>query len=322
MDKVVIGIHGLRNKPPKEQLALWWKESINEGFRVINLPVLDFNFEMAYWSHYLYPEPEDLNIKDTNHPLYLDEPYVPGKVFGPREHVSFSKNLLDNIQKQLLQIVAGKSGYLNTERVTDIILHQMFKELDVYYHHNLIDKSGKEKPAKELIRGELAELIYKNRNKNILLIAHSMGSIIAYDVLMHTLPDIPIHSLITIGSPLGFPVVLKKIKQELGINPINESKLPTPENIKHHWYNFSDQEDVTCLNYNLRNNYKENSSKVRPFDGIVFNNYEFNGKLNPHKIYGYLRDSELTNVVYNFLALEDAGFWQRLKWLFKGFKGV
>ncbi|MDD5675525.1 MAG: hypothetical protein PHC61_15250 [Chitinivibrionales bacterium] len=56
---------------------------------------------------------------------------------------------------------------------------------------------------------------------------------------------------------------------------------------------------------------------MRPFDQIVYNNYECNGIKNPHKAYGYLRTAEVTQAIYNFLILENASLWQRIKWVFK-----
>jgi len=318
MESVILAIHGLRNKPPKELLTSWWKESIIEGFRVIDLPVPEFEFEIAYWANYLYPHPQDPDIQDPKHPLYLDEHYQPGTCFGPREPQTIGQQLSLDIQKQLMKLAAGKCGFLNKESLTDIILHRMFVELDAYYHHSLKTAQGEEKPAKDLIRGELASLIRKHRKKNILIIAHSMGSIIAYDVLAHVVPDIPVHSLITIGSPLGFPVVIKKIKQELKIPEDGSVMLPTPPNLYRHWNNFSDLEDVTCLNYNLRNHYACNRYKVRPFDTVIYSNYEWKGKPNPHKSFGYLRAAEVTNVINSFLNIESASFWTRIKWAFKG----
>ena len=73
---------------------------------------------------------------------------------------------------------------------------------------------------------------------------------------------------------------------------------------------------MTCLNYNLRNHYTKNSHGVRPFDQIVYNNYEWNKYSNPHKSYGYLATAELSEVLYHFLALENAGVLQRIKWVF------
>lgn len=78
------------------------------------------------------------------------------------------------------------------------------------------------------------------------------------------------------------------------MKPDEKVMLPTPEAVTHHWYNLSDLEDVTCLNFNLRNNYKENSHKVRPFDQVVYNKYECKGHGNSHKSFGYLRTASLT----------------------------
>jgi hypothetical protein len=112
-------------------------------------------------------------------------------------------------------------------------------------------------------------------------------------------------------------VIRKKIQQELGLDAKDDAKLPTPDAVRHRWLNFSDLDDVTCLNYNLRNHYRANESGVRPFDRIVYNNYEYDGVKNPHKVYGYLRTLDVTQALNNFLVIENAGIRQRIKWLFR-----
>lgn len=318
MESIVIGIHGLRNKPPKYILTQWWKEAMREGFRNIGLPEVDFDLRVAYWAQHIHVTPLDPQVKDPEDPHYLDEPYVPETYLGPREPEGLKKKVSQEIHQQVLQLVAVKSGFMNIDRVSDIILHRMFLELDIYYHQKLKDKDGKLQPARDLIREELASLLRRHRGKNILLMAHSMGTIIAYDVLTHVVPDIPIHTLITLGSPLAFPVVVNKIKMELGRSKDDQEPLPTPRSITKRWLNFSDLEDVTCLDYNLRHHYKENGSRVRPFDEIVYNNYEYQGVRNPHKCYGYLRTADFSRALYSFLVLENAGLWQRIKWVFRG----
>jgi pimeloyl-ACP methyl ester carboxylesterase len=317
MDTVIIGIHGLRNKPPKYILSSWWKKSIIEGFQAIRLPVPSFKFEMAYWASYLYTKPQNPLSKDPADPQHLLDPYVPGCYFGPRAQEPFGKKLTQTLKEQLVKLVAGQSGFMNIEAISHVILHRMFEELDIYYHKPLRTTSGAMQPAKNLFRAELEHLIYKYRKKNIIILAHSMGAIIAYDVLLHLKPEIRVHSLITFGAPLGFPVIMKKIKQELNLETTEQTLLPTPACLQYHWLNFSDPEDITCLDYNLRNYYSENSSGVRPFDQIVYNNYECNNEKNPHKAYGYLRTAELTQAIYNILNLENASLWQRIKWVFR-----
>jgi hypothetical protein len=317
MKTVIIGIHGLRNKPPRYILSGWWKKSIQEGFGIIKLPVPRFLFEMAYWAQYMHPHAQDESIKDMNDPRYMWEPYVPGGTFGPRDPQPFRKQISNSLNQQILKLIAGKTGFMNSNTVSDIILHRMFIELEVYYYRNAKDEEGRTLPARDLIRNELASLIRRHKDKQICILAHSMGCIIAYDVMMHTVPEIPIHTFMTFGSPMGFPVILKNLKKELRMNPDDDAPLPAPPSITNRWLNFSDPDDVTCMNYNLRNHYRENTNGVRPFDLVVYNNYEFKGTKNPHKIYGYLRAAEFTQALNNFLVIENAGVLQRMKWVFK-----
>lgn len=316
MKPVIIAIHGLRNKPPKYLLTSWWKKAIIEGFEVIRLPVPRLPFHMAFWAHHMHPRQLNPTIEDREHPLYLYEPYVSGETFGPRDPKSLRSNISGDIHNQVLQLIAGNAGFMNVNVLSDIILRRMFVELDIYYHRKLRDPRGRMRPARELIREELARLIRTHRKRNILLLAHSMGAIIAYDVLLHVVPEIPVHTMVTFGAPLGFPVVMKKIKLELGLETDDSVPLPTPDSLQRRWLNLSDLDDSTCLNYNLRNHYRENRHGVRPFDQIVYNNYECEGCTNPHKSYGYLRTAELTRVLHAFLTLENASVWERIKWVF------
>ena len=147
-----------------------------------------------------------------------------------------------------------------------------------------------------------------------MLITHSMGSIIAYDVLagLCSARGIQVHTFITIGSPLGLPVIMKKIMCE-HYNGLNEyGQLPTPETIQHRWYNFSDLEDKVAINYDLGDDYTGNSSSVKPVDVIVQNMYINNGKRNPHSIYGYLRTRELASAICQFLT-ESEPIWKQIK---------
>ena len=55
MSKIIVGIHGLANKPPKDDLTEYWRKSIAEGLRkncAIKKP--NFDFRMVYWADLLY----------------------------------------------------------------------------------------------------------------------------------------------------------------------------------------------------------------------------------------------------------------------------
>ncbi len=303
--KVILGIHGLRNKPPADLLNEWWKKSIIEGFSALGKEPPDFKWDMAYWANFMHPKCLDPNESNPKHPRYLSEPYEPGTAFGPREPKSLVASLASEIRRHFLLYTVGKIGFNNHHQISNVLLKTMFHELNIYYHKTIRGNDGEEHLAKALIRKVLSEKLEQYEGCKIMLVAHSMGAIIAYDVLTLALPEIPIDTFVTLGAPLRFPLVLKKIRYE---QPSSASylKVSTPNNIKRAWYNLSDLDDVTALNYNLRHIYSENSHGVRPFDRIVYNNYRCEGRLNPHKSYGYLRTSDFAHIVADFLGNSPA----------------
>src|SRR5712691_10825698 len=58
---IIIGIHGLTNKPPKETEESWWADSLAEGLRRNRGASERPPFELAYWADKRHPEgPEDV----------------------------------------------------------------------------------------------------------------------------------------------------------------------------------------------------------------------------------------------------------------------
>jgi hypothetical protein len=132
-------------------------------------------------------------------------------------------------------------------------------------------------------------------------LAHSMGSIIAYDVLTFMIPDVDIHTFATIGSPLGFPVVQGKIAAEWQSKRLVPPKLKTPPGVKIHWYNFADLRDKIALIYDLSKNYLPNWRGVVVENFIVNNDYRTTLEANHHKSFGYLRTPEFSKVLHRFI---------------------
>ena len=56
----------------------------------------------------------------------------------------------------------------------------------------------------------------------------------------------------------------------------------------------------------------ENKYRVIPIDFLVVNNYEINGKRNPHKSYGYLRTPEFSNILNDFIQTEKLTLKQKV----------
>lgn len=314
MGKIIIGIHGLKNKPPKRVLQRWWKRSIREGLKLIGHPKRLFRFKLVYWANFFYPKPMNVRIRDEKDPLFVDDPYLPSAKIERKKNSKLRQKLLNYLEQQLDGIFFNSDMSINFSGITDLIIHRFFRDLDWYYSKSCLDKNKQERQAKEVLREELARVLQQHEHDDIMLVSHSMGSIIAYDVLTEVVPHIKIHTFVTMGSPLGVPFIMSKNYQEQK-KMLNKKieRSTTPENVMKHWFNFSDLEDKVAMNYNLGDDYGENSHHVQAVDHIVYTDYVTNGERRPHKSYGYLRTPEFARVVKDFLDEGKPSWWISLQ---------
>lgn len=308
--KVVIGIHGMGNKPPRELLHQWWLDSMREGLGKHGFPQHTFRFELVYWAHRLHPVPHDPSLKDKNDPLFLDEPYVPSGGKTPPKPSRLRRKTLGFVEKVLDKILLNDDLTVNYSSITDSIMRRHFKDLEIYYSSGCVGEEHGDRPAKDVIRADLLQVLRSFRRYDILLVAHSMGTIIAYDVLSEDARDVKIHTFVTIGSPLGLPVIISRFVSRRREIDGDIKAVTTPPNVLHHWYNLSDLEDRVAFNYNLGDDYAPNATGIVAEDLIVYNDYEVDGVSNHHKVYGYLRTEEMSTILHDFLS-EDSG----LSWL-------
>jgi len=318
MSKIILGIHDLGNKPSKNVLQGWWRRAILEGLKEIGHPRPLLKFELIYWADVLYEKPLDPNEQDEDHFLFLEDPYVPANRSSKERPRKLSEKILGYLKTQLDKVYLNKDFSINYTAITDLIIRHYFRDLDIYYSKTCLNKAKSECRAKDVMRDQLTLALKKHRKRDVLLIAHSMGSVIAYDVLSLSPPDIKVNTLVTIGSPLGLPAVMIKILAEQGVDYRKELKARTPENILESWYNLSDLQDKVALDIKLRDDYRGNSNHVRPIDVIVTNDYEYKGNKNPHKSYGYLRTPQLAEAVCDFLDHGRPGVIVRLVDLLNG----
>jgi hypothetical protein len=181
----------------------------------------------------------------------------------------------------------------------------MLRDLSFYYEDDrrIRGRDGNLDLARTVLRNELREALLATQGKDIMLIAHSMGSIIAYDVLREvgrSHPDMEVPHFATIGSPLGLPHVKAKIIQKYDYDP----RVRTPSIVTKSWVNFSDKDDPVATDIHLSDDYEANARGVRVTDDLVSNDYHApaSGKANAHKSYGYLRTPEVSRHIKSFLA--------------------
>jgi hypothetical protein len=283
---VIIGIHGLANKPAKEVLENWWRKSILEGLQRNEgrtaSDVLDVSFESVYWADWNYdkPIPEEEN----------SEPYESAHGEGPlpRYDDSFWDELRADAQDLLDTPLDWAKRFFGMDAIAGAVLKAKLQDLALYYD----DRS-----KRELLRDRLEETISKHRGKRLMVIAHSMGSIVAYDVLRRLGKidsTLRIDHFVTIGSPLGLPHVKHRIYEE--------NDLVRTPSIVRRWTNFSDRRDPVALDTHLSDDFKANDRSVKVKDDLVLNGYQNpEGDPNFHKSYGYLRTPEISRLIRSFI---------------------
>jgi hypothetical protein len=142
----------------------------------------------------------------------------------------------------------------------------------------------------------------------VLLIAHSMGSIIAYDSLWelshkHGNP-VDIDLLLTMGSPLGQRFMQRKISGH-----DKSGKDSYPGNIRR-WTNLTAVGDLTAIDPWLAHDFAE-MIELGLVDTIddepVLNYFRLHGKLNVHAEYGYLVNKKTALTIAKWWRGHDAG---------------
>ena len=135
----------------------------------------------------------------------------------------------------------------------------------------------------------------------VLLLAHSMGSVIAWDTLWQLSHETDsserVSLLLTAGSPLGQQIVQRRLS---GRGRPESERYPT--NIDR-WINIAAVGELTAIDRRLRKDFRD-MIRLGLVDDIVdhevFNYYHMHGALNVHAEYGYLVNESTANVVVDW----------------------
>lgn len=277
MDHIILGIHGLSNKPPADQLAQGWLAAMLEGLRINtgnDLAPEDLNFGLIYWADLMYEQP------DPNPELYREA--TPGAL------KTYNDNWWDGLRawagSAIDDVIDKWRQDYGMNELAEKLLRLKLEDLSLYYQRPAI---------RSALQNRLKERIHAHANRKLIIVAHSMGSIIAYDVLrqLEAEPAIAIDHFITLGSPLGLPYVKAKAIEN------NRQQVPQTPNSVHHWVNMADRRDPITVDTHMADDYQANPSGVRVQDDLVLNDWG----APHHKIYGYLRTPEFSNTLRDCL---------------------
>ncbi len=285
----IIYVPGLKPKPeagPHRQQLL---RCLGEGLRRVDPEVAaevtaGDAFNLVSWTYDFYGEHRDINLD-------IDDIEAILKKSGPSED-------------DIVAVMSWKRRFTRwlfrtADYVPFLIPHFATEELEIHlrdFNKYLRNNNGVAEAARHKVRRVLEDAAAQGRP--ILLFGHSMGSVIAYEVLWQISrdpkSDLKVDLLLTSGSPLGQSIVQRKL---MGAHEKGAERYPG--NIRE-WINIAAVGELTAIDMKLKNDFGEmvDLGLVPAIDDREsFNYYHMHGALNVHAEYGYLINEETARVV-------------------------
>jgi hypothetical protein len=279
---VILYVPGIKPKPPaaEHRAALW--RCLLDGVRRADAEVAaamarhEESFQLVSWAHLFY---------DTQRDIALDRPGIERLIAqdGPdeqdlREAVTWRKRLLRRLY--LLSDAYPPLFSLVGEPNMRATLNDTRRYFSNEQHAAL--------RVRQIVTDALLEAWSSGRR--VLLVGHSLGSVIAFDVLWELSHrfDVPgrVDLFLSIGSPLGLRFVRSRL---LGAREHDRRRYPT--NIRR-WKNLSAVGEMTALDRRMADTYAEMRALglVEGISDRLDLHTCFRGPegLNVHKCYGYM----------------------------------
>ena len=151
--------------------------------------------------------------------------------------------------------------------------------------------------VRELLKVPLRQMLAEN--DRILIVGHSMGSVIVYDSLWeltHIEKNPGRVDFLSLGSPLGMRFTQQRLQ---GVRENGTQRYP--HNIRR-WFNITAQGDLTALDPTVRDDFKAMLElgvveSITDLNGGIFNYFRNEQGLNVHRSYGYLVNPRVGEVV-------------------------
>jgi len=278
---LIIYIPGLLPKPEPHAHREALLRCLLSGVRRVDEEVAgaieahDSLFEVVSWTYDFYREHRDISIDLVSIDAVIEQRSASAEDIA--EATSFRRRLTRWI-------------YTLGDMMPFLIPHVASERMEVHLRdlrRYLGDDNGIAAHSRRMLKVPLQAAAQAHRP--VLLIAHSMGSVIAYDSLWELSHDGRDHAqvdlLVTMGSPLGQRYMQRRLKgaQEFGYERY-------PNNIRH-WKNLAAVGDLTALDRQFLNDFEEmlHLGLIESLeDEAILTYYRLNGVLNVHAEYGYL----------------------------------
>lgn len=289
-NKHIIYVPGKNPKPVAEQhRELLWKvliEGVRRADRNTSTSLQNHfaQFHLVNWNHLFYHTDKDITP---------DIPWIDALIskHGPSEVDIREASSWHNRFGRMLFTLADHVPVLIPLLPEEV--DSAATEMNRYFDN----ENNIARDIRNLLKQTLRPLIKKN--EPVLVIGHSLGSVIAYDALWELTHLEELHGkvdFLTIGSPLGMHYVRRRL---LGMNGNGNTTYPK---LIRHWINLSSEGDIIALERNFHDAF-EGMLKQGLVNSIedhshgIYNYFRNDEGLNCHRSYGYLVNPAVGNII-------------------------
>ena len=289
-NKQLIYIPGLLPKPDPVTHRDALFRCLRHGLRTVDATLeaglTDDAFELVAWTWDFYHEERDFGLDAASVDALLAQ--TEASAFDRSESRSVGRRF-NRFLRRAADHVPFIVPYLADDRV-----RRHITDLKDYNR----DRDGRASEARRKLRD--AMLKAGDEGRPVMLLAHSMGSVIAWDTLwslqFEDRNPFELDTLFTMGSPLGQRFVRHHIK---GCGRDQDSRYPA--NIRH-WINASAIGDMTAANRALAPVFTGMRDQLQTQRDIEVDNwFRLDGELNPHAEYGYLANPTVAGIIADWL---------------------
>lgn len=255
---IILLIHGINNQDnSKENIEKTWSDALRHGAVTIGQKIpSDVKFIAAFYGDVLFEETESWNKnKPASSHMSInspDEDYANDDIAAlylefqekykiSDEQISQEMDNEDNPTAKRQAKGIHKSWLKGIARVLEKILPskgkrvaQAFLSQAAAYLH----KPGLKEKIDDVVREQIIDGL--PQDEKVVIISHSLGTIVAYDLMRRLRHQVKVKLFLTAGSPLGIEIVKRRLGPPLICLP----------NVDR-WLNISDSEDFVALETKL-----------------------------------------------------------------------
>jgi len=294
--KHIIFVPGKNPKAePAQHSELLWRTLV-EGVRRADSAVADIlqasyaQFHLIGWNYIYYHVYKDITS---------DIPWIDALInkHGPTEQDIRDAHSWKLWMDRLMLLLADHIPLLI--RLLPEKARSTAQEINRYFNNT----DGVADEVRALLKQTLVPML--EQQEEVLLIGHSLGSVIAYDTLWELSRQNGIKGkvdFLTLGSPLGMHYIQRRL---LGMN--NHGNETYPDRIRR-WINLSAEGDVAALNRNLNESFHAMLElglvkSIEDHSHGIYNFFRSDAGLNCHRSYGYMVNPAVGSII--------ADWWKR-----------